>query len=93
MGHRSGQHVELPPGGVLSWLSWCRERGYEGPMAPAWAKRLAVPDSVTPARSKMAIDRLVARRDVHLWEKTLWRMLRGTALFRVARSVRTHHLT
>lgn len=65
--------------GVLSWLGWCRERGYEGPMVPAWAKRLAVPDSKTPARSKMAIDRLIARREVHLREKTLWRMLYETA--------------
>ncbi|MDI9885834.1 site-specific integrase [Streptomyces sp. HNM0645] len=65
--------------GVLSWLGWCRERGYEGPMVPAWAKRLAVPDSETPARSKMAIDRLIARREVHLREKTLWRMLYETA--------------
>lgn len=65
--------------GVLSWLGWCRQRGYEGPMVPAWAKRLAVPDSETPARSKMAIDRLIARREVHLREKTLWRMLYETA--------------
>lgn len=27
--------------GVLSWLGWCRERGYEGPMVPIWAKRLS----------------------------------------------------
>lgn len=65
--------------GVLSWLGWCRERGYEGPMVPAWAKRLTVPDSETPARSKMAVDRLIARREVHLREKTLWRMLYETA--------------
>jgi integrase len=65
--------------GVLSWLGWCRERGYEGPMVPVWAKRLSVPASETPARSKMAIDRLVARREVHLREKTLWRMLYETA--------------
>ncbi|MGW8366825.1 tyrosine-type recombinase/integrase [Streptomyces wedmorensis] len=65
--------------GVLSWLGWCRERGYEGPAVPARAKRMAVPDSETPARSKMAIDRLMARREVHLREKTLWRMLYETA--------------
>ncbi|MFI0768499.1 tyrosine-type recombinase/integrase [Streptomyces melanosporofaciens] len=65
--------------GVLSWLGWCRERGYEGPMVPAWTKRLTVPDSETPARSKMAVDRLIARREVHLREKTLWRMLYETA--------------
>jgi hypothetical protein len=38
-----------------------------------------VPHSDTPARSKMAIDRLIARRGVHLREKTLWRMLYETA--------------
>lgn len=27
--------------GVLSWLSGCRERGYEGPAVPVRAKRLA----------------------------------------------------
>jgi integrase len=48
-------------------------------MVPAWAKRLAVPDAETPARSKMAVDRLIARRDVHLREKKLWRMLYETA--------------
>ncbi|GGW72573.1 hypothetical protein GCM10010381_66630 [Streptomyces xantholiticus] len=48
-------------------------------MVPAWAKRLAVPDSETPARSKMAIDRLIAQREVHLRERTLWRMLYETA--------------
>ncbi|MCX4822435.1 site-specific integrase [Streptomyces sp. NBC_01142] len=64
---------------VLSWLGRCRERGYEGPAVSAWAKRLAVPDSGTSARSKMAIDRLIARREVHLREKTLWRMLYETS--------------
>ncbi|MFF6866344.1 tyrosine-type recombinase/integrase [Streptomyces ardesiacus] len=64
---------------VLSWLGWCESYGYDGPAVPAWAKRLAVPDSQTPARSKMAIDRLIARREVHLREKTLWRMLYETA--------------
>lgn len=63
---------------VLSWLGWCSERGYDGPQVPVWAKRLAPPDSETPARSKMAVDRLIARRDVALREKTLWRMLYET---------------
>jgi integrase len=63
---------------VLSWLGWCDERCYDGPSVPAWAKRLTPPDSETPARSKMAIDRLIARREVHLREKTLWRMLYET---------------
>lgn len=34
--------------GVQSWLGWCAERAYEGPTVPAWAKRLAVPDSEPP---------------------------------------------
>ncbi|MET8564479.1 site-specific integrase [Streptomyces flaveolus] len=63
---------------VLSWLGWCAERGYEGPQVPAWVKRMPPPDSDTPARSKIAIDRLIARREVHLREKTLWRMLYET---------------
>lgn len=63
---------------VLSWLGWCAEHGYDSPSVPAWTKRLAVPDSETPARSKMAVDRLIARREVHLREKTLWRMLYET---------------
>jgi integrase/recombinase XerC len=38
-----------------------------------------MPDSETPARSKMAIHRLVAQREVYLREKTLRRMLCETA--------------
>ncbi|WP_220499136.1 hypothetical protein [Microbispora sp. H10949] len=64
---------------VVSWLSWCRERGHDAPTVPGWAKRLAAPDSQTPVRSKMAIDRLIARRDVGLREKTLWRIPYETA--------------
>jgi len=63
---------------VLSWLGWCTQHGYEGPAVPAWAKRMTPPDSQTPARSKVAVDRLLASRDVHLREKTLWRMLYET---------------
>lgn len=38
-----------------------------------------MPDSQTPARSKIAIDRLIARREVHLREKTFYRMLYETS--------------
>ncbi|HEY5988863.1 MAG TPA: hypothetical protein VIV12_21155 [Streptosporangiaceae bacterium] len=79
MGQLGGQHLERRRAAVLSWLAWCRERGHDAPAVPAWAKRLAVPDSETPARSKMAIDRLIARREVHLREKTFYRMLYETA--------------
>ncbi|MFD9123972.1 tyrosine-type recombinase/integrase [Kitasatospora sp. NPDC059571] len=64
---------------LLSWLSWCKECGYEGPTVPAWAKRLTPPDSNTPARSRHEIDRLIRRQGVHLREKALWRMLYETA--------------
>ena len=66
-------------GAVGSWLSWCAERGHEGPAVPVWTKRLPAPDSQTPARSKTAIDRLIARREVGPREKTLYRMLFETA--------------
>jgi integrase len=64
---------------VGSWLAWCRERGHDAPAIPAWTKRMPAPDSQTPAHSKMAIDRLIAHREVHLREKTLFRMLYETA--------------
>ncbi|WP_242188504.1 hypothetical protein [Saccharopolyspora soli] len=57
---------------VLAWLSWCRDRGQDAPTVPGWTKRLATPDSETPVRSRLAIDRLVARREVALQEKTLF---------------------
>ncbi|WP_406690313.1 site-specific integrase [Saccharopolyspora sp. ID03-671] len=65
---------------VGSWLSWCRDNREPGaPVVPGWAKRLAVPDSQTPVRSRLAIDRLVARREVALREKAFYRMLYETA--------------
>jgi len=39
---------------------------------------LPTPDSDTPVRSRAAIDRLIARRDVDVREKTLYRMLYET---------------
>lgn len=50
------------------------ERG--GP--PTWAHRATVPGSATPARSKTAIDRLLARRDLPLRKKTFYRLLYET---------------
>ncbi|MFR9774033.1 hypothetical protein [Nocardia sp. SC052] len=63
---------------VAKWLSWCREQGWDAPAVPASAARSTPPDSETPVRSRTAIDRLIARRDVGLREKTLWRMLYET---------------
>ncbi|MGW5754424.1 tyrosine-type recombinase/integrase [Nocardia rhamnosiphila] len=63
---------------VAKWLNWCREQGWNAPQVPASAARSTPPDSQTPVRSRTAIDRLIARRKVHLREKTLWRMLYET---------------
>ncbi|MGW4720459.1 tyrosine-type recombinase/integrase [Nocardia sp. NPDC004260] len=63
---------------VTKWLSWCREQGWDAPKVPASAARSTPPDSETPVRSRTAIDRLISRREVHLREKTLWRMLYET---------------
>ncbi|MBE9376176.1 site-specific integrase [Saccharopolyspora sp. HNM0983] len=63
---------------VGSWLSWCRDR-HEAPAVPGWCTRLTAPDSETLVRSRLAIDRLVARREVAIREKTLYRMLYETA--------------
>ncbi|TSD93274.1 site-specific integrase [Skermania sp. ID1734] len=63
---------------VAKWLSWCAEQGWTAPRVPASAGRSTPPDSDTPVRSRTAIDRLIGRRDVHLREKTLWRMLYET---------------
>jgi integrase len=63
---------------VGKWLSWCREQGWNAPVVPAAATRSTPPDSMTPVRSRTAIDRLIARRDTHIREKTLWRMLYET---------------
>ena len=63
---------------VGKWLSWCREQGWDTPAVPASAARSTPPDSDTPVHSRTTIDRLIGRRDVHLREKTLWRMLYET---------------
>ncbi|MFE7311523.1 hypothetical protein ACFU7T_00170 [Streptomyces sp. NPDC057555] len=60
--------------GTLGRLGLSMSTGCDGPAVPGWAKRLPPPDSDTPVRSKMTIDRLIARRHFHLREMTLWRM-------------------
>ncbi|MGF6889648.1 integrase/recombinase XerC [Nocardia sp. GAS34] len=63
---------------VGKWLSWCAEQSWNAPQLPASAARSTPPDSETPVRSRTAIDRLIGRREVHVREKTLWRMLYET---------------
>ncbi len=63
---------------VASWLAWCREHTHTAPAVPAWVKRSTPADFTTPVRSRTAIDRLIARRDIGLREKALWRMLYET---------------
>ena len=55
---------------VLAWLTWCREQGHTAPSVPVRIKRSTPPDSDTPVRSRIALDRLIARRDIHVREKT-----------------------
>ncbi|WP_370012739.1 tyrosine-type recombinase/integrase [Nocardia cyriacigeorgica] len=64
---------------VAKWLAWCREQGWDAPKVPSSAARSTPPDSDTPVRSRTAIDRLISRREIHLREKTLWRMLYETS--------------
>ncbi|WP_245718462.1 site-specific integrase [Nocardia miyunensis] len=63
---------------VGKWLSWCSEQGWTAPQVPVSAGRSTPPDSDTPVRSRTAIDRLIGRREIHVREKTLWRMLYET---------------
>ncbi|WP_280181378.1 tyrosine-type recombinase/integrase [Nocardia farcinica] len=63
---------------VGTWLNWCAEQGWTAPRVPPSARRSTPPDSVTPVRSRTAIERLITRRDIHIREKTLWRMLYET---------------
>ena len=55
---------------MLAWLTWCREQGHTAPTVPVRIKRSTPPDSDTPVRSRIALDRLIARRDIHVREKT-----------------------
>ena len=63
---------------VQSWLTGAARTGVDRTVVPGVGQRSTPPDSITPVRSRTAIDRLIARRDIHLREKTLWRMLYET---------------
>lgn len=64
---------------VASWLGWCAKNGYPVPRMPDAAERRPESADETRAIDRAAIERLLARRDVPLREKTLWRMLYETA--------------
>lgn len=78
-GRRSVNTWNLRRATVISWLSWCAQRGDAAPTLPASVKAERTPLLPSRARSAHAIDRLIAGRDVSLREKTLWRMLYETA--------------
>jgi site-specific recombinase XerD len=63
--------------GALSWPHWCTERGHDAPRCPSGPSAHPARLRHSPA-SRTAIDRLIGRRDVHVREKTLWRMLYET---------------
>ncbi|MFE9559359.1 hypothetical protein ACFYMW_39565 [Streptomyces sp. NPDC006692] len=62
-------------GAVGGWSPGATTRACSRRTFPAWCKRMPDPGSDTPVRSKTAIDRLIARRDVALREKVTYRML------------------
>ncbi len=64
---------------VASWLAWCAKNRYTAPMLPASVERRPEHADETKAIDRAAVERLLARRDIPLREKTLWRMLYETA--------------
>jgi integrase len=65
---------------VGSWLTWCAsKKRWAAPLLPADAERRKENTDATKALPKAAIERAIARRDVPVREKTLWRMLYETA--------------
>jgi integrase len=65
---------------VGAWLTWCRTRKrWAAPGVPGDCERRREHAGADRALPKATIDRTLARRDVPLREKTLWRMLYETA--------------
>lgn len=65
---------------VGSWLAWCQTRKrWAAPHIPGDCERRREPTNATQDLPKATIDRVLARREVPLREKTLWRMLYETA--------------
>ncbi|MDQ3701332.1 MAG: site-specific integrase, partial [Chloroflexota bacterium] len=65
---------------VVSWLTWCTStKRWPGPALPGDAERRKEHTDATKALPKAALERVIARRDLPLREKTLWRMLYETA--------------
>jgi len=65
---------------VGSWLVWCQTaKRWPAPTLPPDCERRAEHADHTSDLPKRAIDRQLARRDIPLRERTLWRMLYETA--------------
>lgn len=65
---------------VTSWLAWCQtKKHWAAPSVPADAERRKETADETRAVAKTTIHRLLARRDIPLRERALWRMLYETA--------------
>ena len=65
---------------VNAWLTWCRDlQRWPAPAVPASCERRKEHVDATKDLSRAAIERQLARRDLPLREKTLWRMLYETA--------------
>jgi integrase len=64
---------------VSSWLAWCTKNHWHTPALPPVLERRREHANHTKALPRAAIERQLARRDIPLREKTLWRMLYETA--------------
>lgn len=64
---------------VGAWLAWSTRAGHPAPTLPAVLERRPESVDATRALPRAVIERLLARRDIPLREKTLWRMLYETA--------------
>ena len=65
---------------VVSWLNWCTTRKrWPAPRLPGDAERRKEHSDRTRVLPRGRVERLLARRDIPLREKTLWRMLYETA--------------
>ena len=65
-----GQHLERAARRRAGLAHVVPRAGHTAPTVPVRIKRSTPPDSDTPVRSRIALDRLIARRDIHVREKT-----------------------
>jgi hypothetical protein len=81
VGYGGRLDVEQRRAAVGSWLSWCQtSKRWPAPGIPSDCERRPEPANAASDLPKTTIDRVLARRDVPLREKALWRMRLPMAL-------------